>query len=80
VENSYRFQRLAGANRIIFEIKQDFPVYIEYIQKLTDLTDATDKSVMPSCFDDSIVDYALVEYFRQQRDWGNVSNALQYAE
>ena len=79
-EFPYRFQRTWWINKIIFNETPNFPIYIEYIQKLTDLSINTDEPVLPSEFDNDIINYALVEYFRNQRDWGNVWNALQYAE
>ena len=79
-EFPYRYARSGWVYTIIFEETPTFPVYIEYIAKLTALSANTDESVLPSEFDDDIIRYAMVEYHRAQRDWGEVSNELQYAE
>jgi len=80
IEDEYRFQRVWWVNKIIFEETPNFPVYIEYIQKLTDMVDDLDEPVLPAEFDRNIINYSLVEYHKNQRDWGEVSNELQYAE
>lgn len=76
----YRFQRTSGTYKIVFDEAPNYPIYIEYIQKITDLSWDTDESVLPSEFDMDIVNYGMVEYHREQRDWVEVSNELQYAE
>jgi len=79
-EFPYRYIRDAGVNKIIFTETPTFPVYIEYIAKITDMSANTDEPVLPSEFDADIIRFAMVEYHRAQRDWGEVSNELQYAE
>jgi len=79
-DTPYRFQRTWWVNKIIFDVKPNFSVYIEYIPKLTELLANTDESVLPTEFDDDIIRYAMVEYHRAQRDWAEVWNELQYAE
>ena len=76
----YRYIRVSGVYKVIFDENPANSVYSEYIPKITNLDLDEDVIVLPDDFDWDIVNYALVEYFRQQRDWGNVWNALQYAE
>jgi hypothetical protein len=44
------------------------------------MVDDLDEPVLPAEFDRNIINYSLVEYHKNQRDWGEVSNELQYAE
>ena len=66
--------------KLIFSIPPVYPVYIDYIKKITDLSENWDVPAIPEQLHDNILDFALVEYFRWQRDWANVSASLQYAE
>lgn len=77
---NYRYIKTATWYKVIFDTVPSNTIYSEYIPKITLLSDNTDKSRLPSEFEWDITNYALVEYFRQQRDWLNVTNSLQYAE
>lgn len=66
--------------KIIFEIKVLNDFYIEYIKKINTLSNNSDIPSIPDDFHEDIVNYALVEYHRQQRDWNEVSNSLAYGE
>ena len=78
-EINFRIQYWSPS-KIIFSIPPVYPVYIDYIKKITDLSANWDTPAIPEELHDNIVDFALVEYFRSQRDWNNVSASLQYAE
>jgi len=79
-EFPYRYIRTWWGYKVIFDQTPNHLVYVEYIPQITELLSNTDKITLPAEFDRDIVNYALVEYFRQQRDWLNVTNSLQYAE
>ena len=66
--------------KIIFNVSPTQEVYIDYVKKIVDLSANGDIPAIPETLHNSIVDFALVEYFRQQRDWNNVTASLQYAE
>lgn len=66
--------------KIIFNVTPNNEIYIDYIKNITALIWNTDTPTIPEQLHDSIVDFAIVEYFRQQRDWNNTSASLQYAE
>jgi len=55
-------------------------LYIDYIPEIQELAKDTDIPNIPSSFHNDIVNYAIIDYHRQQRDWIEVSNSLQYAE
>ncbi len=57
-------------------------VYLRYVPTsgMGALSANEDVAALPPLLHRSIVDYALVEYFRQNLDWQSVGNALQYAE
>lgn len=76
----YRFQSISWTKKIFFNSTINTTIYIDYIQKTTTLVDNTDETITPSEFDNDILNFAMVEYHRNQRDWGEVSNELQYAE
>ena len=76
----YRYQRTSTGNKIIFDETPTNAVYIEYIAKHVEMNADTDEITIPDDFEDDVINYALIEYFRNQRDWGNVWNSLEYAE
>ena len=65
---------------IEFNFKPIYPIQIEYIKNISDLSADWDTPAIPLELHDNIPYFALVEYFRQQRDWANISASLQYAE
>jgi hypothetical protein len=65
---------------IQFNSEPKFDIYIDYIKDFTELTLDADIPLLPVQLHQNILDFALVKYFREQRDWGNVWNAMQYAE
>jgi hypothetical protein len=69
-----------NTKKIIFEINITDEFYIEYIKQINVLSNNNDIPSIPSEFHEDIVNYALVEYHRLQRDWDEVSNSLAYAE
>lgn len=76
----YRYIRTSWAYQVIFDETPTMSIYIEYIPQITELSANIDEITLPAEFENDVINYALVEYFRNQRDWGSVSNALQYAE
>jgi len=76
----YRFILEWWVNKIIFELNPQYAVYIEYIRKIVPLGLDGDIIALPADFDRDIINYALLEYHRLQRDWLEVSNSLQFAE
>jgi len=65
---------------ITFNVQPIQEVYIEYIKNINKLTADIDIPNIPEILHDCIPDFALVEYFKQQRDWNNVSASMQLAE
>lgn len=72
--------RYWSPNIIEFNFEPVYQIKIEYIKNISDLVNTWDTPAIPPELHDNIPDFALVEYFRQQRDWNNVSASLQYAE
>lgn len=69
---------IAGSKTIITE--DDYtPLYISYVPKRTDMSSDSDVPVLPQEIHRSIVDFALVEYYRRIRDNVEATNALQLA-
>jgi len=79
-EFKYRYIRSWWTYKVIFDIKPNNVIYSEYIPQVTELVDNTDAITLPAEFDWDIINYALIEYHRSNRDWSEVSNELQYAE
>ena len=72
---SYRITgEMIGARTMILEDDID-TLYISYVPKRVALSADSDVPNLPEEMHRSIVDYALVEYFRRIRDWVEVKNS-----
>ncbi|NDK09054.1 hypothetical protein EOM39_07500, partial [Candidatus Gracilibacteria bacterium] len=77
----YKIHYTGIGYQIIFdETLLNMDIYIQYIKIPTDMSADTDLPLLPVLFDNNILDFALVEYFKIQRDWGNIANSMQLAE
>jgi hypothetical protein len=69
---------MAGSKTIITE--DDYtPLYVSYVPKRSDMTTDSEVPVLPQEIHRSIVDFALVEYYRRIRDNIEASNSLALA-
>jgi hypothetical protein len=70
---------IAGSKTIITE--DDYtPLYISFVPKRVDMSTDSDVPVLPQELHRSIVDFALVEYYRRIRDNIEVANSTQLAQ
>ena len=68
-----------GAKKIVLE--DDYAtIFVGYVPVREDLSDDADVPAVPKSLHKNIADYALVEYFRAQRDNGEAMNALSIAQ
>lgn len=79
-DTPYRFMRDSWSTYIVFSGNPQYSVYIEYIPVLTALSWDSDEITFPEDFAGDILNYAMVQYHRRQRDRDEVSNELNYAE
>ena len=69
---------IAGSKTIILD-DDITPIYVKFVPKRADLSADSDVPVLPQELHRSIVDFAMVEYFRRIRDDISTSNALMLA-
>lgn len=79
-ETPYRIRYSSWTYYILFDLLDNVTIKIEYIKFPTDMVNTTDKPLLPDILHDNILDFALVEYFKMQRDFVWVANSLQIAE
>lgn len=76
----YRIKYVSWVYTIVFEILDNTTIKIEYIKPPTEMVNNTDTPAIPDNLHDSILDFALAEYFKMQRDFNWVANSLQLAD
>lgn len=65
--------------QFVVRYQSNIKFYYRYIKKLVPLSDDADIPVLPEILHRNIVDYALIHYYRMQRDSANMTQALQDA-
>lgn len=75
-----RWDATTGNYFIDFDSTPQAPIYIEYIPQSNALSADGDVPKIIPQFQPFIVDYAMTQYFKRQRDWSNYGQSAQIAK